>query len=291
MFVCDICPRKCGVDREAKNGLCGVGIKYKVARAALHFWEEPCISGTRGSGTIFFSGCSLKCVYCQNYQISQECFGKEISEERLCEIFDELVASGAHNINLVSPTHYAAMLAETLKKHKPSVPVVYNTGGYDSVETLKMLDGLVDIYLTDIKYFSPSVSKKYSRAEDYFEVASKAVLEMSRQVGKCEYDVDSMMQKGLIVRHLVLPGNVSQALKILDWIEANLPKDTVISIMSQYTPCGLANEYPTINRRLSRREYDMVTEHALDLGLENTYVQETDSSKEEYIPPFDLSGV
>lgn len=291
MYICNACPRKCGVDRENRTGVCGAPLTYKVARAALHFWEEPCISGTRGSGTVFFSGCSLKCVFCQNYQISRDCFGKEISEERLVEIFSELEKQGAHNINLVNPTHYAVQLADTLAKHKPDIPVVWNTGGYDSVETLKRLDGLADIYLTDIKYVSPPVSKKYSKAEDYFEVASAAALEMLRQTGEAEFDDDGIMQKGVIVRHLVLPGNISQAMRVLDWVSANMPADTVISIMSQYTPCGDLSDYPTVNRRLSEREYDMVLEYADRLGLENAYIQELNSSAEEFIPPFDLSGV
>ncbi len=181
MYICNQCPRKCSVDRSEAVGICGVGQNYKVARAALHYWEEPCISGKKGSGTVFFSGCPLKCVYCQNSSISDGCFGKEISEKRLIEIFKELEAQGANNINLVSPTHYAEQLSVTLSKYKPSIPVVYNTGGYDSVDTLKKLEGLVDVFLTDIKYVSPTVSKKYSRAENYFEVASKAVLEMRRQ--------------------------------------------------------------------------------------------------------------
>lgn len=291
MYICNACPRKCGIDRENRTGVCGVPLTYRVARAALHFWEEPCISGTRGSGTVFFSGCSLKCVFCQNYQISRDCFGKEITEERLVEIFGELENQGAHNINLVNPTHYALQLADTLTKSKPDIPVVWNTGGYDSVETLKCLDGLADIYLTDIKYVSPSVSKKYSKAEDYFEVASAAALEMLRQTGEADFDDDGIMQKGVIVRHLVLPGNISQAMRVLDWVSANMPADTVVSIMSQYTPCGDLSAYPTVNRRLSEREYDTVLEYADRLGLENAYIQELDSSTEEYIPPFDLSGV
>ncbi len=291
MYICNACPRKCGIDRETGTGVCGVPLTYRVARAALHFWEEPCISGTRGSGTVFFSGCSLKCVFCQNYQISRDCFGKEISGERLVEIFGELKNQGAHNINLVNPTHYALQLADTLTEHKPDIPVVWNTGGYDNVETLRRLDGLADIYLTDIKYVSPSVSKKYSKAENYFEVASSAALEMLRQTGEAVFDSEGIMQKGVIVRHLVLPGNISQAMKVLDWVSANMPADTVVSIMSQYTPCGNLSEYPVINRRLSVREYDMVLEYADRLGLENAYIQELDSSAEEYIPPFDLSGV
>lgn len=291
MFICNSCPRKCNVDRTVKTGVCGVPSEYKIARASLHFWEEPCISGDRGSGTVFFSGCSLKCVFCQNYEISKNCFGKMISEERLIEIFRELEKQGAHNINLVNPTHYSLQLFDTLRKYKPTVPVVWNTGGYDSADTLSRGEGLIDIYLSDIKYVSEKVSKKYSGAEDYFSVASKAVLEMQRQTEKNVFDADGIMQRGLIIRHLVLPGNISQAIGVLDWVKANLPEDTVVSLMSQYTPCGKAWEYPTINRRLSEREYDLVLNHAEKTGLENIFIQEPEASSEEYIPPFDLSGV
>ncbi|MBR0349231.1 MAG: radical SAM protein [Clostridia bacterium] len=291
MFICNSCPRKCNIDRDSFKGICGAPANYKLARAALHFWEEPCISGDRGSGTVFFSGCSLKCVFCQNYEISRNSYGKEITEERLIEIFRELENQGAHNINLVNPTHYSAQLAQTLKKYKPSVPVVYNTGGYDSVESLKKLEGLVDIYLTDIKYVSEAVSKKYSGAEDYFTVASEAVLEMQRQVGENVFDEDGIMQKGIIIRHLVLPCNVSQAMRMLDWVKENLPIDTVLSLMSQYTPCGKASEYPTINRKLGEREYGMVLDYAEKLGFENVFIQEIDSSSTDFIPDFDLSGV
>ncbi len=290
MFVCRQCPRKCSADRDKSVGICGVGTGYKLARAALHFWEEPCISGERGSGTVFFSGCPLKCVFCQNNEISHGCFGKEISEERLIEIFKELEDEGAHNINLVSPTHYAVQLASTLSKYKPSIPVVYNTGGYDSVESLKPLEGLVDIYLTDIKYVSPSVSKKYSGAENYFEECSKAVLEMRRQQKKDIFE-NGLMKKGLIVRHLVLPGNISQGMKMLDWVEENLSNDTIISLMGQYMPCSKAADFPTINRKISEREYNTVLLHAERLGFENVYIQELDSSSKEYVPEFDLSGV
>lgn len=290
MFICNQCPRKCNIDRDGKIGVCGVGTGYRIARAGLHFWEEPCISGEKGSGTVFFSGCPLKCVYCQNYNVSRNCFGRDVGEERLIEIFKELEAQGAENINLVSPSHYAVRLAQTLSKYKPSVPVVYNTGGYDTVESLRALDGLVDIYLSDIKYMSSSVSKKYSRAEDYFEAASVAVLEMHRQQSSNVFE-NGLMKKGLIIRHLVLPGNVSQGMKVLDWIKENLPSDTVISLMGQYMPCAEAKDFPTINRKLSEREYDIVLSHAEKLGFENVYIQELDSSSEEYIPDFDLSGV
>ncbi|MBR3835392.1 MAG: radical SAM protein [Clostridia bacterium] len=291
MFVCNSCPRKCNIDRTRQNGVCGVPADYKVARAALHFWEEPCISGDRGSGTVFFSGCSLKCVYCQNYEISKDCFGKLISDDRLIEIFKDLENRGAHNINLVNPTHYSLQLFDTLQKYKPHIPVVWNTGGYDDAETLKKGEGLADIYLTDIKYVSEAVSKKYSGAEDYFSVASSAVVEMQRQVKENVFDSDGIMQRGLIIRHLVLPGNVSQAIKVLDWVKANLPEDTIVSLMSQYTPCGKANKYPTINRKLSEREYDIVLNHAEKTGLENIFIQEPESSSADYIPPFDLSGI
>lgn len=291
MYMCNQCPRRCNVDRDAFVGVCGVKKEYKIARAALHYWEEPCISGKNGSGTVFFSGCSLKCVYCQNSRISSDCYGKEISEERLIEIFKELENRGANNINLVSPTHYAVQLAHTLSKYKPSVPVVYNTGGYDSVETLKLLEGMVDIFLTDIKYVSPKVSAKYSRAEDYFEVCSNAVLEMRRQQKEDIFGQDGLMKKGMIIRHLVLPGNVSQGMKMLDWVKNNLSDKTVISLMGQYMPCSKASEYPTINRKISAAEYEIVLNHAEKLGFENVYIQELDSSSEEYIPDFDLTGV
>ena len=288
MYICNACPRKCGADREKCMGVCGTEVSYKLARAALHFWEEPCISGTNGSGTVFFSGCSLKCVYCQNYEISQGGTGKEISEERLIEIFKDLESQGAHNINLVNPTHYAIQLANTLKKYKPSIPVVYNTGGYDDVESLKMLDGLVDIYLTDIKYADGVVAKKYSRAENYFEIASKAVKEMFRQTGDAVFE-NGIMKKGLIIRHLVLPGNVSQGMKVLDWIKENLNGEFAISLMGQYLPCGEAEKYPTINRRLSHREYNMVIDYADKLGFENAYIQDLSASDDIYIPDFDCN--
>lgn len=291
MFMCNLCPRKCNIDRETVTGICGVPAAYKVARAALHFWEEPCISGEKGSGTVFFSGCSLKCVFCQNFEISRNAFGKEISEEKLIDIFKDLEKQGAHNINLVNPTHYSSQLSETLKKYKPSIPVVWNTGGYDSVESLRKLDGLVDIYLADIKYVSESVSKKYSGAEDYFSVASQAVLEMQSQVGENVFDENGIMQKGIIIRHLVLPGNVSQAFRVMDWVKENLPEDTILSLMSQYTPCGKACEYPTINRRISEREYDLVLDYAENLNLENVFIQEIESSSKDFIPDFDLTGI
>ncbi len=288
---CTACPRECGADRSVSRGFCGCNDTFRLARAALHYWEEPCISGKNGSGTIFFSGCSLKCVYCQNYEISHNLFGKDISDRRLCEIFEELKNAGANNINLVNPTHYALKIADILKTSKLSIPVVYNTGGYEKVQTLKQLDGLVDIYLTDLKYYDSAVSLKYSEAADYFEKAFEALKEMKRQQPCDIYNENGIMQKGVIIRLLILPGNISQTIKLLDLIADNFSNDTVISLMSQYTPCGRAEEYPTINRRISKREYKTVKDRLLSLGFENAYIQELSSSKEEYIPPFDLTGV
>ena len=291
MSSCTSCPRQCKADREKRRGFCGADNSFRIARAALHHWEEPCISGTKGSGTVFFSGCSLRCVYCQNFEISHSFHGKDISDERLIEIFYELIDSGAHNINLVNPTHYADKLIEILKSHKLPVPVVYNTSGYEKSETLKELDGIVDIYLTDLKYCDSKVSKKYSKAEDYFDFASQAIREMKRQQSEDIFDADGIMQRGVIIRSLILPGNISQAMKALDFVADNFTNEAIVSLMSQYTPCGECEEYPTINRRISKREYATVLNHLDSLGFENAYVQELSSAKEEYIPPFDLTGV
>lgn len=289
--LCTACPRNCEINRTASPGFCGVTDTFRVARAALHHWEEPCISGAKGSGTVFFSGCNLKCVYCQNFEISHNAFGKDISDERLTQIFDELIEQGAHNINLVNPTHYALRLAQLLKNKKPSVPIVYNTSGYEKAETLKELEDIVDIYLTDLKYCDNKVSKKYSKAEDYFNFASDAIREMKRQQPEDIFDSDGIMKKGVIIRSLILPGNISQSMKALDFVADNFGNETIVSLMSQYTPCGHCNEFPTINRRISKREYITVLNHLDSLGFENAYVQELSSAKEEYIPPFDLTGV
>ncbi len=288
---CSACPRECGVNRTLTTGFCGVGDTFRVARASLHHWEEPCISGTKGSGTVFFSGCNLKCVYCQNFELSHNAFGKDISDERLLEIFDELIADGAHNINLVNPTHYSLRLAALLKERKASVPVVYNTSGYEKADTLRALEGVVDIYLTDLKYCDNKISLKYSKAENYFQMASQAISEMKRQQPEDIFDSDGIMQKGVIIRNLILPGNISQSMKALDFIADKFGNQTIVSLMSQYTPCGKSEEYPTINRRISKREYNTVLNHLENLGFENAYVQELSSAKEEYIPPFDLTGV
>lgn len=289
-MICNQCPRRCNVDRENALGYCKAPNAYKLARASLHFWEEPCISGKSGSGAVFFSGCNLGCVFCQNYEISHKCKGVEVSEERLIRIFEHLVDEGANNINLVNPTHYAVQLAHTLKKYKPPVPVVYNTSGYDSVDTLKLLDGLVDIYLPDFKYMRNDKALRYSRAEDYPQFAMPALMEMKRQVGNDIFDENGIMKRGMIIRHLVLPGNTNSAIQALDYLAENFG-DTYISVMAQYVPCTNLSEYKEINRKITKREYDKVVDHILELGLEKVFLQKLESATEDYIPDFDLSGV
>lgn len=289
-MICNQCPRRCNVDRENALGYCKAPNAYKLARASLHFWEEPCISGKSGSGAVFFSGCNLGCVFCQNYEISHKCKGVEVSEERLIKIFEHLVDEGANNINLVNPTHYAVQLAHTLKKYKPPVPVVYNTSGYDSVDTLKLLDGLVDIYLPDFKYIRNDKALRYSRAEDYPQFAMPALTEMKRQVGNDVFDENGIMKRGMIIRHLVLPGNTNSAIQALDYLAENFG-DTYISVMAQYVPCTDLSEYKEINRKITKREYDKVVNHILELGLEKVFLQKLESATEDYIPDFDLSGV
>ena len=289
-MICNQCPRRCNVDRENALGYCKAPNAYKLARASLHFWEEPCISGKSGSGAVFFSGCNLGCVFCQNYEISHKCKGVEVSEERLIRIFEHLVDEGANNINLVNPTHYAVGLAHTLKKYKPPVPVVYNTSGYDSVDTLRLLDGLVDIYLPDFKYIRNDKALRYSRAEDYPQFAMAALTEMKRQVGNDVFDENGIMKRGMIIRHLVLPGNTNSAIQALDYLAENFG-DTYISVMAQYVPCTDLSEYKEINRKITKREYDKVVDHILELGLEKVFLQKLESATEDYIPDFDLSGV
>ncbi len=288
-MTCTQCPRKCSVQRDNKKGFCGVNNGFVVARAAKHFWEEPCISGTKGSGTVFFSGCSLRCVFCQNHEISTGCYGKEIDKGRLIEIFDELTDSGVHNINLVNPTHYAHQLADVLATYKKRVPFVYNSSGYERVETLTLLDGLIDIYLPDMKYVDGAVSLKYSAAADYFEYASKALIEMRRQVTD-RYNENSIMQSGMIVRHLILPKNTRNSMNVLDWLKANLP-NTRISLMAQYTPHGKIDDFAELQRRITTREYNKVLDYMESIGITKAYVQELESSNKDFIPPFDLSGV
>ena len=287
---CSICPRKCNADRENSVGFCKSPAELRLARAALHFWEEPCISGENGSGTVFFSGCNLKCAYCQNYEISIENKGIVVDDSRLIEIFKSLIEQGAENINLVNPTHYADRIANLFEKWHCPVPVVYNTSGYESTQTLKMLDGIVDIYLTDFKYIRPDKAQKYSNAPDYPEVAKNALAEMKWQVQGYEFDSSGVMQKGVMVRHLVLPQNTNSALRIIDYIAENY-SDTYLSIMAQYVPCGSLENYPEINRKITEREYNKVVDYALQTGLENVFIQQTESAEKEFIPPFDFTGI
>lgn len=292
MPICNACPRKCNVERnigEFSRGFCKMPYNAVLARASLHLWEEPVISGERGSGAIFFSGCNLRCVFCQNFEISHENFGKQVSKSEFIDIVKNLENQGAHTINLVNPTHFVPFIKEVFSEYKPSVPVVYNTGGYDDVESIRSLQGLIDVYLPDLKYFDSDVSKKYSNAENYFEKASKAVLEMQRQVGKSVIK-DGIMQKGLIIRHLVLPKNTDQSIKILRWIKDNLPIDTYISLMSQYVPY-VKTEYKELNRRIVTAEYQKVIDEFERLGFENGFMQERSSAQTDFIPKFDLSGV
>lgn len=289
-MICNACPRGCNVDREVSLGYCKSPEKFKLARASLHYWEEPCISGKNGSGAIFFSGCNLGCVFCQNYEISHGCKGVEVSDDDLVRIMKRLVDEGANNINFVNPTHYSLQLLRVLEKYKPPVPIVYNTSGYDSVETLKMLDGAVDIYLPDFKYIRPEKALKYSKAEDYPQVAEEALAEMKRQVGDDVFNENGIMQRGMIIRHLVLPSNTNSSISVLDYLAENFG-DTYISVMAQYVPCGDLTEYKEINRRLTQREYDKVVNHIFDLGLQKIFVQELDSAVTDYIPDFDLTGV
>ncbi len=291
---CRLCPRKCGVDRSSAAGFCGMGAEITTAKAYLHKWEEPCISYKNGAGTVFFSGCSLHCKFCQNNYISNELHGKAVSPEHLGDIFLSLCDKGADNIELVTPTHFVPLIIEALDrvKHRLNVPVVYNTGGYELPETIKMLDGYVDIYLPDIKYFSPEVSQRYCDAPDYFECASAAVTEMCRQVGKLSYNSEGGLLRGTIIRHLVLPSHRHDSMKILDWIAENTDRDSVlVSIMSQYTPFDfIPDSLPELKRHVTKLEYNSVVRHAAELGLDG-FTQEKSSSDEKYVPDFDLSGI
>lgn len=292
MGMCGSCPRQCKVDREFGIGFCGVGDKPKVAKAFLHKWEEPCISGTNGSGTVFFSGCNLKCVFCQNYDISQKYIGKEISIEGLSNIYLKLQQMGANNINLVNPTHYALQIKKSLEiSSSLRIPVIYNTNAYETINVLKAIEGMVDVYLPDFKYIEQNSALRYSGVQDYFEVAAEAIKEMYRQVGAPVFDENGLIKRGLIIRHLILPGLSRESMKILDYIKDHFPEDIHISLMSQYTPCFNAENYPEINRRITRSEYDRVLNHFFKLGFENGYVQERESASVEYIPEFDFEGI
>ncbi len=287
-MICSICPRHCEADRNLSQGFCKSPKGFRVARAALHFWEEPCISGKNGSGTVFFSGCNMRCVYCQNYEVSHKCKGVEITDGRLIEIFEDLISQGAENINLVNPTHYSYRLADVLSRWHSPVPVVYNSSGYEELEQIKALDGLIDIYLPDLKYIRNDKSLEYSGSSDYFEKACAAIFEMRRQVNDCFKN--GIMKSGLIVRHLILPRNTNSSIAIIDWLRGNLP-DTYLSLMAQYVPCGDLSRHSELNRKITSREYGKVADYAIQCGLEKLFLQELSSADESYIPSFDFEGV
>lgn len=289
---CTLCNYNCNIDRNNSLGICKCGINPKLALANIHNWEEPCISGTNGSGTVFFSGCNLKCVFCQNHEISHKNFGQEISIERLAEIFLELQDKNVHNINLVSPTPYVLQIIEAIKIAKTNglkIPIVYNTNSYENIETIKLLNGYIDIYLPDLKYFDDEIAIKYSNAKNYFKTASQNIIEMINQVGMPKFDKNNIMQKGVIVRHLIIPGQILQTKRILNWIHENLPQETYISIMAQYFPTYKAKEIHEINRKITKQEYNFVVSMLKD--FENGYIQELGEHEEEYVPKFNLEGV
>lgn len=280
---CNLCPNACNAERSASAGVCGVSDKLKIAKYYLHPFEEPVLSGKRGSGTVFFCGCSLRCAFCQNYEVSRALRGKEISVRELADIFAELEGRGAHNINLVTPTHYARSVVQALNLYRPHIPVVWNTHGYETEETLRFVAPYVDVYLTDVKFFSPETAKRYCGRENYFAYASRAAEIMCEKPLVFE---DGMMVSGTIVRHLVLPQNVGDTLKILDWF-APLKDKAYLSLMSQYTPFGKIGALPELQRKITKREYKKALDHALSLGIENIFVQKTASSGEKYIPEWD----
>lgn len=291
---CSLCPRMCRTDRDVTTGYCGVKNTLRVARAALHFWEEPCISGEEGSGAVFFTGCNLRCVFCQNYHIARAEQGKEITTERLAEIFLELQEQKANNINLVTGTHYVPQIVEALqsaKKQGLQIPVVYNCGGYERTETLQLLEGLVDIYLPDFKYMDSQRAGKYSHAKDYPEVAKAALAEMVRQQPEAVFDERGLMKRGIIVRHLMLPGGIKDSKEVVRYLYETYGDQIYMSLMNQYTPLAHVEAYPEINRKLKKFEYDRLVDYAIALGVENAFIQEGETAEESFIPAFTGEGV
>ena len=292
-MICRLCPRNCGAQRTETEGkgYCRMPSVPILARAALHHWEEPPISGSRGSGTVIFSGCSLGCVFCQNEKISHQNFGRAVTLDRLREICEELAAQGAHNLNFVNPTHYAHAVAALLEDWRPPIPVVFNTGGYDKTDTLRRLEGKVDIYLPDLKYLNGETARRYSAAPDYPEIAQEAIREMVRQTGPCQFDDNRLLIRGTIIRHLILPGQLNQAKAVMDWTAREFAPGTVLfSLMSQYTPWGNLSACPELDRRLRPGEMRSAREYMENLGLAG-FTQERTSARQEYTPPFDLTGI
>lgn len=291
---CDICPHNCKVNRENQIGKCKGTDKPKLALSSLHFFEEPCISGENGSGTIFFSNCNLKCVFCQNHQISNEGFGVEISIEKLAEIFMKQQENNANNINLVSPTIYAYQIKQSIilaKEKGLHIPIIYNSSGYEKVETLKELEGYIDVYLPDFKYSNNKLGEKFSKVKNYYDVCLPAIKEMYRQVGAPVLDENGIIKKGLIIRHLILPNNVGNTKNVIKAIKENLPSDVYVSIMAQYFPTGEAKNIPELNRKISKEEYAEIEKYIYEQNIENGYMQDLGEHEEEYVPKFDLSGI
>lgn len=295
MRSCTLCPRMCKVNRaEGKTGYCGMDSRLWAARAALHLWEEPCISGARGSGAVFFSGCNLRCVFCQNHEIAVGTCGKEITVERLAEIFLELQEQQAANINLVTATHYAPQVKEALQQAKKAglkIPIIYNCGGYERVETVHWLSEVIDVWLPDFKYMDPQLAMAYAKAPDYPEVAKAAIRAMMECAGSCVYDEEGYIQKGVIVRHLILPGHTKNSMAVLKELYTTYGDDLTISLMNQYTPLAQVKEIPNLNRRVTKREYEKVLNYALELGITQGFFQEGETAKESFIPMFDYQGL
>ena len=296
MTTCNLCPRACNVDRNnGKIGYCGESTQIRVARTSLHQWEEPCITGAFGSGTVFFSGCSLKCIFCQNHNIADSSVGQAFSIEELAEAFLRLQEKKASNINLVTVGHFVEQIVTSIRLAKEkglSIPIVYNSSAYETVESLQKLDGLVDVYLPDCKFYDAEISKKYAKAEDYFEVAKLAIAEMVRQVGEPVFDDETRnMIKGVIVRHLVLPGHTKDSMEILKYLHETYGNQIYVSIMNQYTPVVEQKEYINLNRCVTKREYQKVLDYAIELGIENAFIQEGETAKESFIPEFDCSFI
>lgn len=292
---CKICPRQCGVNRmDGEVGVCRASVLPKVALASLHLWEEPCISGENGSGTIFFSHCNLQCIFCQNYDISQQDFGKELTIEELAQLMLRQEQRGAHNINLVSATQFLPQVRAAILMARDQglkIPIVYNSNGYESVEAIRSMAGVIDVYLPDLKYYDDTYAQKYSSAPNYFEHATKAILEMFRQVDAPRFDANGMIKKGMIIRHMLLPGGLEDSKRVLDWIEGNLPYDVYVSLMAQYTPMYHAAEHEELTRRITEDEYEELIHYFFDIGLDNGYIQELASATSNYTPTFDLSGL
>lgn len=292
---CNLCPHKCGINRlEYEKGICTAGNNLKVALANLHYFEEPCISGKNGSGTVFFSNCNLKCVFCQNHEISQDGFGEEITINRLVDIFLNLQDKGANNINLVSPTIYSLQIKEAIKKAKENgliIPIIYNSSGYEEVEAIKNLEGYIDIYLPDFKYYKNETALKYSKVNNYFNKVTLAIKEMKKQVGNPVFNKNGTIKKGIIIRHMILPSHVMESIRILDWIKENLGADTYVSIMAQYFPTNKSYLYDEINRKISKKELNIVKNYLQKIGMENGYIQKIGKNEEDFVPNFNLEGI